>query len=124
MNVVDSCGWLEFFGKGPNGPVFREVLVNGDDLVVPSVTIFEVHKRVAQQRGEEEALKRTAFMRQAHVVDLSAEIAVSAARLSSELSLPMADAIILATARAHDAVVWTQDAHFEGMPGVEYRAKR
>ena len=63
-------------------------------------------------------------MQQARVIDLDAPMALTAARLSTELRLPLADSVILATARTHDAVLWTQDADFKGMPRVEYRKPR
>jgi predicted nucleic acid-binding protein len=54
------------------------------------------------------------------VVDLTAELALSAARLSVAFGLPMADSVILATSRAYSATLWTEDAHFAGIEGVRY----
>ena len=120
MNVIDSSGWLEYFAAGPNAGFFAPALEAVDDLVVPTVSIYEVLERVLQQRGEGDALQAVALMQQGDVVDLSMPLALDAARLSVELQIPMADAIILTTARATGATLWTQDAHFEGMTGVEY----
>ncbi len=120
MNVVDSSGWLEYFAAGPNADFFAPTLEAVDDLVVPTVSIYEVFKRVLQQRGEGDALQAVALMQQGEVADLSATLALDAARMSVELKIPMADAIILTTARANSATLWTQDSHFEGMAGVEY----
>ena len=120
MNVVDSSGWLEYFAAGPNADFFAPALEAVDNLIVPTVSIYEVFKRVLQQRGEGDALQAVALMQQGGVVDLSATIALDAARMSVELRIPMADAIILATARSNGAILWTQDSHFEGMVGVEY----
>ena len=120
MNVVDSSGWLEYFAGGPNADFFAPALEAVDELVVPTVSIYEVFKRVLQQRGEGDALQAVALMQQGDVVDLSVPLALDAARLSVELQIPMADAIILTTARANGATLWTQDSHFEGMAGVEY----
>lgn len=120
MNVVDSSGWLEYFAAGPNADFFAPTLEAVDDLVVPTVSIYEVFKRVLQQRGEGDALQAAALMQQGDVADLSATLALDAARMSVELKIPMADAIILTTARANSATLWTQDSHFEGMAGVEY----
>jgi predicted nucleic acid-binding protein len=97
---------------------------NLSELVVPSVSIYEVFKRVLQQRDESDALRAVAVMQQGLVVDLDAAITLSAAQLSVELGLPMADSLVLATARAHDAVLWTQDADFEGIDSVQYTEKR
>jgi predicted nucleic acid-binding protein len=120
VNVVDSSGWLEYFAARPNAGFFAPALEAVDDLVVPTVSVYEVFKRVLQQRGEGDALQAVALMQQGDVVDLSVPLALDAARLSVELQIPMADAIILTTARANGATLWTQDAHFEGMTGVEY----
>ena len=94
-----------------------------DELVVPTISIYEVFKHVLARRSEDEALRAIAQMRQGMVVDLNSNLALDAARLSISLRLPMADAIILATARSHGAVLWTQDADFVGVEGVKYRAK-
>ena len=123
MNVVDSSGWLEYFADGPNADFFAPAIEDTADLVVPSITLYEVFKRVLQQRSDGDALQAVAVMQQAVVVGLDAALAVSAARFSADLGLPMADSIVLATARAHEAVLWTQDADFEGMEGVRFVAK-
>jgi predicted nucleic acid-binding protein len=120
MNVVDSSGWLEYFSNGPNADFFSPAVITIEDLVVPSLSIFEVFKRVLQQRSEDQALQIAAAMRQGRVVDLTADLAISAARLSTETKLPLADSIILATSRAFGATLWTQDSDFEGMGGVRY----
>lgn len=124
MNVVDSSGWLEYFGNGPNAGFFAKVIERTPALVVPTVSVYEVFKRVLQQRGEGDALQAVAVMQQGLVAELSGTMALSAARISVDLGLPMADSIMLATARAYDATLWTQDADFEGVPGVNYVPKR
>lgn len=120
MNVVDSSGWLEYFADGSNAGFFARAIQDPAALIVPTLSIYEVFKRVLQQRDESEALRAIAVMLQGTVVDLTAAIALSAARISAEKRLPMADSVILATARAHDAVLLSQDADFEGMAGVRY----
>jgi len=122
MNVVDSSAWLEYFAGGPNAEEFTPAIKNFEALVVPSITLFEVFKRVRVQRDAESALRAVSQMKRGHVVDLGADLAVAAAELSAEARLPLADSVILATARAADATLWTQDSHFEGLTGVEYRA--
>lgn len=124
MNVVDSCGWLEFFADGPNAEAFEAVLVKREELIVPALSIFEVFKRVLQQRDEADAIQAVALMQQGDVVDLDASLAMTAARISYELKMPMADSIILATARRFHATLWTQDADFEGVAGVRYLPKQ
>ena len=123
MNVVDSSGWLEYFGNGPNADFFAPALADESLLIVPSITIFEVFKRALLQRGQTAALQVTAMMQQGKVVELDAALATTAAQLSAELKLPMADSIILATARQCAATIWTQDADFEGLADVRFVRK-
>lgn len=120
MNLVDSSGWLEYFADGPNANVFSRPIQDFGKLVVPTLSILEVFKRIAQQRGEGDALQAIAVMEQAAVVELTSPLALESARLSLETHLPMADSIILATARAYGAMLWTQDADFGDMEGVRY----
>ena len=122
MNVVDSSAWLEYFGDGPNAGEFADAIAETERLIVPSITLFEVFKRIRLQRDLDAALYAVAQMQRGRVVDLDGNLAVAAAELSAESGLPMADSVILATARAEDATLWTQDVDFEGMDGVEYRA--
>lgn len=122
MNVVDSSAWLEYFADGPNASFFSQAIEQVDSLVVPSLSLFEVFKRVLQQRDESHAFRAVAVMQQGAVVDLDASLALSAARMSVEMKLPMADSVILATARHFNATLWTQDADFQGLESVRYVA--
>ncbi len=124
MNVVDSSGWLEFFADGENADFFAPPITDPQQLIVPTISLLEVFKRVLRQRGENAALQAVAQMRQASVVDLDSEIALAAAHLGVEHRLPLADSVMLATARRHAAVLWTQDADFAGIPGVRYVERR
>ena len=124
MNVVDSSAWLEYFANGPNASFFAPPIEQTGELVVPSLTIYEVFKRVLQQRDEGDALRAVAVMQQGTVVDLDVRVALAAARLSFDTRLPMADSVVLATARLHDATLWTQDADFQRLPGVRYRPRK
>jgi toxin FitB len=124
MNVVDSSGWLEYFADGPNADFFAPAIENASELVVPSLSIYEVFKRLLQQRGEDDALQAVGVMAQGLVVDLNMAMAIHAAKISVEQRLPMADSIILATARAYSATFWTQDADFQDIEGVQYVEKR
>ena len=123
MNVVDSSGWLEYFADGPNAKFFKKAIEAPAELLVPTLSVYEVFKRVLQQRGEGEALLAVAVMQQSAVVELTAPLALAAARGSVDLGIPMADSIILATARASDATLWSQDADFANVPGIRYLAK-
>ena len=124
MNVVDSSGWLEYFADGPNADFFAPAIETVTELVVPTLSLYEVFKRVLQQRGEGDALQAVAVMIQGTVVDLNMDLALSAAKVSTELKVPMVDSVMLATAHAHDATLWTQDADFERIAGVQYVARR
>jgi predicted nucleic acid-binding protein len=124
MNIVDSSAWLEYFANGPNAAYFGAAIEDTDALIVPSLTLYEVFKRVLQQRDEESALRAVAVMQQGTVIDLDARMALDAARVSLDTRLPMADSIVLATARLHGATLWTQDADFATLPGVRYRPRR
>jgi len=123
MNVVDSSGWLEYLADGPNSKFFSKAIETTSDLIIPPLSIYEVFKRVLQQRSEGEALQAVALMHQGTVVELTSPIALSAARISSDSRLPMADSIMLATARSFEATLWTQDSDFKDLPGVQFTAK-
>ena len=124
MNLVDSCGWLEYFANAPNTNYFARPIEDVENLLVPSLCILEVFKSVLRQRGENAALQAVALMKQGMTVDLDTSIALSAAKLGLEHQLPLVDSIILATAKANDATVWTQDADFKGIDGVKYITKK
>lgn len=123
MNLVDSCGWLEYYADGPNADFYAGAIEDTDNLIVPVICIYEVFRRILQQRGEAPALQAVALMHQGLVVDLSSPLALSAAKIGADMKLPLADSIILATARVHNATVWTQDAHFKDIEGVRYVEK-
>ncbi len=123
-NVVDSSGWIEYFADGPNAEFFEAAIEEAHDLVVPSISIYEVFRRLlAEPDGEEAGLRVVAAMQRGAVVDLDADLALEAARISREMRLPMADSIILATARSCGGTLWTQDSDFRGIEGVEYKEK-
>lgn len=119
-NLVDSCGWLEYFADGPNAAFFSPAVEDTGRLIVPAICLLEVFKRIHQQRGEHAALQAVAAMEQGRVVDLDAATAIAAARIGAQLGLPLADSVILATAKAHGALVWTQDADFKNVDGARY----
>ena len=124
MNLVDSCGWLEFYSGGPNAARFAPAILETGRLLVPSICIYEVFKRIVVQFGEKEALAIVSDMAQGTVCDLDKEIAMDAANLSLEHHLPMADNIILTTARLFNAIIWTQDEHFKKFHDVKYFEKK
>lgn len=123
MNIVDSSGWLAYFADESNATLFLPPLQETSSLVVPTITIYEVFKVVLRESTENDALQAAAAMRKGTVVDLSAALALAAAKLSLENNLSMADSIIVATAREFKATIWTQDIDFKNLDGVKYFPK-
>ncbi len=123
MNIVDSSGWLEYFSGGPNSEHFSSPLQDPSSLIVPVITIYEVFKVVLREAGENAALQSIAAMQKGTVVDLTASMAMNAAKLGLQHRLQMADSIILAMAIAYKCTVWTQDSDFENLPGVNFFPK-
>ena len=123
MNIVDSSGWLEYFSGGNNASKFDDPLSDIESLIVPSITIYEVFKVILREKDENSALQAIALMKQGQIVDLTSELAMSAAVISLRNKIPMADSIILATAKRYEAIVWTQDNDFQNMPRVKYFVK-
>ena len=123
-NVVDSSAWLEYFADGPNADSFSAAVQDIENLIVPAICIYEVFKTVLRQRGEDAALQTAALMKQGNEVDLTSGLAIEAAKISLDYKIPMADSIILATARAYEAIIWTQDQDFKDLEGVQYFPKK
>lgn len=122
FNVVDSGGWLEYF-SAQRGDVFAAAIEAIETLIVPAISVFEVHKRTRLLFGDDLALSVAAQMRLGRIVDFDWGLAVEASNLSLAHKLPMANSIILATARRFDALLWTQDADFDGLDNVRYFAR-
>lgn len=120
MNLVDSSGWLEYFIDGKNAERFASVIEDTKGLIVSSLNIYEVFKKVIAERDEDSALEAVAIMQQAKVIEVTSSIAMRAAKFSHIFKIPLADSIIYITALENNAVIWTQDADFKDMEGVEY----
>jgi predicted nucleic acid-binding protein len=103
---------------------FAPAIEATSELIIPAISVYEVFKRILQQRSESKALQAVAVMMRGRVVNLDVQLALTAARVSTHLRIPMADSIILATARLHSATLWAQDEHFEHIEGVQYIAKQ
>ncbi len=124
MNIVDSSGWLEYFADDENASFFSEPIEDTPELLVPTVSLLEVFKRVHEQRGHDDALQAAAAMQQGRIVDLDGPTALLAATLGLEHGLFLPDSVILATARRFGATLWTQDSDLQGLPAVRYVARR
>jgi predicted nucleic acid-binding protein len=120
MNIIDSSGWLEYFSDGPNAIHYLPPVNDTSTLIVPVITIYEVFKVVLRESTENEALQAIAAMQKGKIIDLNANIAMDGSKLSLQHNLPMADSIILATARVYDCVIWTQDSDFQDIENVNY----
>lgn len=120
MNVVDSSAWLSYFAGDNNAGKFATPIEDIENLLIPSITLTEVFKCILRQRGEDAALQVVAHMQQGKVVALDDALAIDAAVVGLKYKLPLADSIIYATASKFNAVVWTQDADFKALPGVQY----
>ena len=103
---------------------FAPAITDEPNLIVPTICMSEVFKRLSIQRGKEAGLQAMGILYRGRLAALNDEIALQAALLSLEHKLPLADSIILATARAHQATLWTQGEHFKNLPGVEYVEKK
>ena len=123
MNVVDSSGWLEYFADTPNAAFFSPAIEDSENLIVPAICIYEVFKRILQQNGPSAAQTHIGDMYTGQIIVIDDSLALSAAQISVEHNLPMADSLILAAARKHRATLWTQDEHFKDLPGVQYIQK-
>lgn len=120
MHIVDTSGWLEYFADSPQAGHFAAAVEDAEHLLVPAIVVYEVFKKVALDFDEGRALQAVALLKHGRIVDVDEAIAIYAGRLSLEKKLPMADALMYATAIQHGATVYTQDAHFEGLAGVRF----
>lgn len=120
LYVVDSSGWVEYLGNGPKANAFAKYLESPETLLLPTVVVYEVYKKMYREQSMMLAEKflSTAFNFQDREIILDVSLAASAAKTSLRSNLPMADAIIYAAAQAHQAQLITSDAHFAGLPGV------
>ncbi len=123
MIIVDSCGWLEWFSDGKLADAYEKYLADPDSLLIPAIILFEVYKILKREVGEEKALLAAGYMKNSPVIPLDETLALAAADIALKKSLAMADAIIVATARATDCKIITSDSELKDQPGVKYIPK-
>jgi len=123
MNLVDSSGWLEYLAEGKNAKLFAPAIEKTDELVVSTINLYEIYKKVLYEKDEHSAIQVVGLMQQAKVVEVNSTIAIQAAKFSFEQKIPMADSLIYITAKQNNAIVWTQDIDFKDLDGVKYFRK-
>jgi predicted nucleic acid-binding protein len=124
MNIVDTSGWLEYFGGTTRAKYFEKAIENTSELIVPAICIYEVFKKLLSDYSEDEALIAIGHMKMGKIADIDFGVSVQAAKISKEHKIPMADSIILACGTKYNATIYTQDRDFKGMPNVKYFEKR
>jgi len=123
MNVVDSSCWLEYFAGSDVGEKVSPIIEDLDNLIVPSIMIYEVFKKLIIELDEDKGLFAIAHMKQGKVIDLDSNLAIYSAQIGRENKLAMADSIIYAVAQKYSAILWTQDKHFQNLGLVKYFEK-
>jgi predicted nucleic acid-binding protein len=124
MNIVDSSCWLEYFAGSGVGEEMAPIVENVEKLIVPSITLHEVFKKLLTELDEDKALFAVAHMKQGSVIELDPDLAIYAAKTGKENNLALADSIIYATAKKKNAILWTQDKHFKSLENAKYFAKQ
>jgi predicted nucleic acid-binding protein len=124
MNIIDSSLWLEYFADTEAGNIISEIIENTNELLVPTITLYEVFKKLLFERSEDDALFAIAHMRQGKIIELDDELSLFAAKIGKDYKLPMADSIIYATSVMFNCILWTQDKHFMNLKSVNYLEKQ
>lgn len=123
MNLVDSSAWMEYFADGKNAKHFAPIIQDLKNLVVSVINIYEVYKKISQHRDENSAIQAIAVMQQAEVLEITSQIAIEGSKISIQNKIPMADSLIIASARSVGAKIWTQDYDFKGLDNVMFFKK-
>jgi len=123
--LIDSYGWIEYFGEGPLADSYAAFIEKTDEkgTVTPTIVIYEVYRKIKSVGGEEKALEAYAQMSRTKVIDLTSSLCLDAADISMNLNLGMADSIIVATAKAYNAQIVTSDEHLKKIDGVKFIIK-
>lgn len=126
MNLIDSYGWIEYFGEGLLANSYATFIENAyeKDTVTPTIVVYEVYRKIKSVKGEEKALEAYAQMSRTKIVDLTSSLCLEAADISMNLKLGMADSIIVATAKAYNAQIVTSDQHLKNVNGVKFISKQ
>ncbi|MBV6421563.1 MAG: hypothetical protein DAHOPDDO_02838 [Ignavibacteriaceae bacterium] len=123
MNLVDSSAWMEYFADGKNAKHFAPMIQDLKNLVESIINVSEVYKKISQHRDENSAIQAIAVMQQAEVLEITSQIAIEGSKISIQNKIPMADSLIIASARSVGAKIWTQDYNFKGIDNVLFFKK-
>jgi len=123
MNIVDSSCWLEYFAGSKVGNLVSTAIEDLESLIVPSITLYEVFKKLLIEKDEDSALLAVAHMKQGTVIELDSDLSIYSAKIGKENKLPMADSIIYATNKKYNCILWTQDKHFKDLESIKYFEK-
>ena len=123
MHCVDSSGWIEFFLGSAAGRTFKSIIEQTDQLIVPSLSFFEVHRFLSRTVDVAQRDTCLDIMRRGRVVELTVQRAIAASDTAQKHRLAMADAVMYSIAREFNATFWTQDVDYKDLPGVSYHAK-
>jgi predicted nucleic acid-binding protein len=123
MNIVDSSCWIEYLMGTEIGAKVAHAIENPGELVVPTITIYEVYKKLIAEKDDEYATNVISYMQTGTVIDLDLKLSLSAAQISRKYKLPMADSIIYATSLYHSKIIFSCDKHFKDIPNIQYFPK-
>lgn len=123
MIIIDTSGWLEYFTGGPNSNLFSTAIKNNPKIIIPTIILYELWKKISREKGEDKAIELVAQLKRYDIISLDESLFISAAKISNEHRIPMADSIIYATAKKYNATLWTQDSDFKDFDNVKYIEK-
>ena len=124
MIVLDSSGWIEFFTGGSLAGQYEKHLQKPSEIIVPAIVFYEVYKKIKGEWSEESALVAVSKMQNCRFLPLTEELSLSAADISLQYKLAMADAIVYACSLQEQAQLVTSDKDLAGLPRVTYYPKK
>ncbi len=124
MTIIDTSGWLEYFTSGPNSDFFSTAIKKDPNIIVPTIILYELWKKISREKGEDKAIELVAQLKRYEIVPLDESLSISAAKISNEYKIPMADSVIYATLKKYNATLWTQDSDFKDFENVRYIEKK
>jgi predicted nucleic acid-binding protein len=123
MIIIDTSGWLEYFTGGPNSNLFSTAIKNNPKIIIPTIILYELWKKISREKGEDKAIELVAQLKRYDIIPLDESLSISAAKISNDYKIPMADSIIYATAKKYNATLWTLDSDFKDLNDVKYIEK-